>query len=151
MVCLGLVLVDLRLIHFEAYMFCKWWELKKVAWNILTYISSVPHICVVELGHYWFEQWLAAYLVARHYLNQYRHTARNRLRWKNYRNWSSFIDKIAVSFRKKSTVVKYVEWRICVSKARLSSAHIMVCGLIGAKPLSEPMLDYFQLDPREQI
>ena len=27
---------------------------------------------------------------------------------------------------------------------------IMACGLYGAKPLSEPMLDYYQLDPWEE-
>ena len=26
----------------------------------------------------------------------------------------------------------------------------MACRLVGAKPLSEPMLEYYQLDPKEQ-
>ena len=37
---------------------------------------------------------------------------------------------------------------ICVDK---SLVQIMACRLIGAKPLSEPMLDYCQLDPCEHI
>ena len=31
-----------------------------------------------------------------------------------------------------------------------SLMQIMACRLVGAKPLSEPMLDYFYLDPLEQ-
>ena len=33
---------------------------------------------------------------------------------------------------------------------RTSLAQIMACRLFGAKPLSEPMLEYYQLDPWEQ-
>ena len=33
---------------------------------------------------------------------------------------------------------------------RISLVQIMACRLFGAKPLSEPMLDYCQLEPWEQ-
>ena len=33
---------------------------------------------------------------------------------------------------------------------RRSLVQIMACHLVGAKPLSEPMLGYYQLDPKEQ-
>ena len=36
-------------------------------------------------------------------------------------------------------------------EARPSLTHIMACRLVGAKPLSDPKLDYCQLGPREQI
>ena len=35
-------------------------------------------------------------------------------------------------------------------RPRASMVEIMACRLFGAKPLSEPMLEYCQLDPWEQ-
>ena len=43
------------------------------------------------------------------------------------------------------------EWRIYASVQITTLVQIMACRLIGAKPLSEPMLDYCQLDPCEHI
>ena len=43
------------------------------------------------------------------------------------------------------------ECRILPSINLSSLVQIMACRLIGAKPLSEPMLDYCQLDPCEHI
>ena len=43
------------------------------------------------------------------------------------------------------------EWRIYALVNLSSLFQIMACRLIGAKPLSEPMLDYCQLDPCEHI
>ena len=41
---------------------------------------------------------------------------------------------------------------LLVSKLYISSlVQILACRLIHAKPLSEPMLDYCPLDPKEQI
>ena len=42
------------------------------------------------------------------------------------------------------------EWRIYASVNKPSLVQIMACHLAGAKPLSEPMLEYCQLDPWEQ-
>ena len=39
---------------------------------------------------------------------------------------------------------------ICVSEYRSALVQIMACRLLGVKPLSEPMLGYCQLDPKEQ-
>ena len=36
----------------------------------LTHLSLVPHICVGEVGHHWFRQWLVACSAPSHYLNQ---------------------------------------------------------------------------------
>ena len=36
----------------------------------LTHLPLVPHICVNELGHHWFRQWLVACSVPSHCLNQ---------------------------------------------------------------------------------
>ena len=40
---------------------------------------------------------------------------------------------------------------ICISKNISPVLQIMACRLFGAKPLSEAMQAYFQLDPKEQI
>ena len=37
---------------------------------ILTHFPLVPHICVRELGQYWFRWWLVAYSASSHYWNQ---------------------------------------------------------------------------------
>ena len=40
-------------------------------WNVLTHLYQLlPHICVSELGHHWFRQWLVVCSVPSHYLNQ---------------------------------------------------------------------------------
>ena len=40
-------------------------------WNVLTHLSQLlPHICVSELDHHWFRQWLVVCSVPSHYLNQ---------------------------------------------------------------------------------
>ena len=40
---------------------------------ISSHLSRVTYICVSELGHHWFRQWLVAYSTPRHYLNQWWH------------------------------------------------------------------------------
>ena len=63
--------------------------------------------------------------------------------------------------RHTSIYIEYIYIYIYVNSLRPSDEYmsvnlsslvqIMVCRLIGAKPLSEPMLDYCQLDPCEHI
>ena len=43
------------------------------------------------------------------------------------------------------------EWSIYASVRLSALFHIMACRLDGTKPLSEPMLTYCQLDPKEHI
>ena len=43
------------------------------------------------------------------------------------------------------------ETHICITKLRPSLVQIMACHLFSVKPLSEPILDYCELDPREHI
>ena len=65
----------------------------------LTHWGRVTHICVVELGHHWFRQWLVACSAPSHYLNQcwniVNWTFRNKLQWIFYRNSNIFIQEIA--------------------------------------------------------
>ena len=43
-----------------------------------------------------------------------------------------------------------VKWCIYTSVNLPSLVQIMACRLVGAKPLSEPMVEYYQFDPQEQ-
>ena len=68
-----------------------------ISWDIL-YLSHwgrVTHICVVELGHHWFRQWLVACSALSHYLNQcwniVNWTFRNKLQW----NFNHVVCKMA--------------------------------------------------------
>ena len=51
----------------------------------LTHLPLVSHICVSEIGQYWFRWWLIAYSVPSHYLNQLWHivnwTLGNKFQW----------------------------------------------------------------------
>ena len=59
-------------------------------------------------------------------------------------------DDHAVTVRETNYLIE-AERRIYAHKTSPSLVQIMACRLIGAKPLSEPMLDYCQLDPCEYI
>ena len=65
----------------------------------LSYWGRVTHICVIEMGHHWFMQWLVAFSAPSHYLNQWwlmvNWTLGNKVQWNFYQNWNIFIDKIA--------------------------------------------------------
>ena len=67
--------------------------------HALSHWGLVTHICVVELGHHWFRQWLVACSVPSHYLNQcwniVNWTVRNKLHWNFNRNSNIFIQEIA--------------------------------------------------------
>ena len=39
--------------------------------NALNHIFLVPHICVSDLGQFWFRKWLVASSAPSHYMNQY--------------------------------------------------------------------------------
>ena len=58
-----------------------------------THLPLMPHICVNELGHHWFSQWLVACSAPSHYLNQWwlivNWTPGNKFQWNLNRN--SFI------------------------------------------------------------
>ena len=61
----------------------------------LTHLPLGSHICVSELGQHWFRQWLVAYSVPSHYLNQcwiiVNWTLRNKLQWNFNQNTKLFI------------------------------------------------------------
>ena len=61
----------------------------------LTHLPLAPHICVNESGQHWFRQWLVAYSVPSHYLNQcwviVNWTLRNKFQWNCYQNTKLFI------------------------------------------------------------
>ena len=43
------------------------------------------------------------------------------------------------------------EWRIYASVNELSLVQILACRLVRAKPLSQPMQEYFQMETQEQV
>ena len=65
----------------------------------LTHWDQVTHICVIELGHHWFRQWLVVCLAPSHYLDQcwkiFNWTFRNKLQWNFNRNSNIFIQEVA--------------------------------------------------------
>ena len=67
--------------------------------NFWTHWGRVMHICVVELGHHWFRQWLVTCSAPSHYLNQcwniVNWTFRNKLQWIFNRNTNIFVHEIA--------------------------------------------------------
>ena len=56
----------------------------------LTHWDRVTHICVRNLNHHWFRQWLVAWPAPSHYLDQWWNivnwTLRNKLQWNLNRN-----------------------------------------------------------------
>ena len=74
-------------------------SLKTVDFAVNSYVPLVPHICVSESGQHWFRQWLLAYSVPTHYLNQcsliVHRTLRNKLQWNLNQNSKIFIEENA--------------------------------------------------------
>ena len=64
-------------------------------WSILSHLSLVPHICVIESGQHWSWWWHVAFSVPSHYLNQclviVHWTLRNKLQWNFNQNTKIFI------------------------------------------------------------
>ena len=65
----------------------------------LTHLSVVPHICVNELDQHFFRQWLVAWSVPSHYLDQcwllVNWSLRNKLQWNSNPNTELFIQEKA--------------------------------------------------------
>ena len=86
---------------------------------IISYTSHwgrVTHICVVELGHHWFRQWLVACSAPSHYLNQCRNivncTFRNKLQWNFNQNSNIFIKKLHL----KTSSAKWRLFCLCLNE-----------------------------------
>ena len=95
------------------------------------------------------------------------HNRLRRLLWKSQTNFMLAVDVVSWDneqqlsqihilrsiWRKyNSSVLGLTHWgrvtHICVGK-KTSLVPMMACGLVGAKPLSEPMLKYCQFEPHE--
>ena len=85
----------------------------------LTHWGRVTHICVVELGHHWFRQWLVACSAPSHYLNQCWNvvdivncTFTNKLQWFFYRDSNIFIQEIVFenAVCKMASILSRPQW-----------------------------------------
>ena len=67
--------------------------------KLLTHQPWVPHICVSEMGQYWFRLWLVPCTAPSHYLNQcsliVNRTLRKKLQWNSNRNTKPFMHENA--------------------------------------------------------
>ena len=87
-------------------------------YSVLTHRPLVPHICVSELGHHWFRQWLVPWPAPSHYLNQcsliVNKTCRNKLKWNLKQNTKLSIQENAFEnvVRKMSAILSRPQ---CVS------------------------------------
>ena len=72
------------------------------------------------------------------------------VRWAIMWQWkfTPFSQAIGSSLHSHLQLIE-AEWRIYASVIKPSLVQIMACRLVGAKPLSEPMLEYSKLDPKE--
>ena len=87
----------------------------------LTRWGRMMHICVIKLSHHWFRQWLVAWQVPSHYLNQCRNivnwTLGNKFQWNFHQNMTIFFkeNKFENVIWKMSAILS---WPQCVkSKA----------------------------------
>ena len=76
----------------------------------LTYLPSVPHICVSDLVHHCFRQWLVFCLASSHYLNQCWFIANRTLRNKFQRHLIKIQNS---SFTKTYLEMSSAKWRPC--------------------------------------
>ena len=123
----------------------------------------VSHLCLIPSGQHWFRLWLVAYSVPNHYLNQCRvtvnQTLRNKVQWNFNQNTKLTKMHLKISSAKRrpycsggdelnhqgGVVLLMCQW------TKPSVIQIMACCLLGAMPLSVPMVAYCSLDPWEQI
>ena len=130
----------------------------------LIYWWLVTHIFIMELGHHWLKKWLVACWAPYHYLNQWSLIVDCNLRYKllwNLDKYSKIFFMNNISGYIVCMMLDILFRSQCVNSLRPSDAYmrqwtnhhwfqIMACRLVGAKPLSEPLLEYCELDHWEQ-
>ena len=114
-----------------------------------TFVSVVLHVC--SIGLYWtaiYQEYLIGW--CQYSMDIYDHCS-------NIPVCKNLVFFSTISLR-NDLVHVYITWpatclahwsrvpHICVSKLSIIGS-IMACSLVGAKPLSEPMLEYCKLDP----
>ena len=63
--------------------------------NVETHLSLVTHVCITELGHHWFRQWLIKPL-SKSMLTSRQSHPKEQTSMKNYQNQKIFTDEIAI-------------------------------------------------------